>query len=259
VTDGDDRLGIQSVEVAADILRAMIEGGGLLQLRDLSRLSEMPRGKVHRYLTSMTRSGILYQDSDSGAYGIGPLAITLGLTGLRRMDPIRIAYAQIPELSADLRESVIVAIWGDMGPTVVALQESPLPVTLNVRAGSVLPLRTSATGTIFEAYLPAPMIDAVAARMGLPTVEQEGEVFAQRLEEIRHHGLSRTVGAVLPGINAMAAPIFDHTGKMCLAVGLVGRQESLDIAWEGVPARKLKAFARGISQSLGAPAAAFQD
>jgi DNA-binding IclR family transcriptional regulator len=247
--DADERLGIQSVEVAAEILSALVDGGGLLQLKDISAATGMHRGKVHRYLTSLTRSGLLFQD-DKGTYGIGALALSLGLTALRRLDPVRIAYHELPKLSDELKETAIVAIWGEWGPTVIALQESPWPITLNVRAGSVLPLKTSATGQVFEAFLPQEALDAFERRQ---TATGKSPSFAinRKKNETRVRGLARADESVLPGINALAAPVFDHTGKLCLVVGVVGRKETLDIDWNSKAAKRLRSFATDLSLKLG--------
>src|ERR1700761_384248 len=73
------RLGIQSVEVAAQILRALAAAGRSLPLKDLAKAAGMHPGKAHRYLVSLTRSEFVTQDESSGHYGIGPASITLGL------------------------------------------------------------------------------------------------------------------------------------------------------------------------------------
>src|SRR5262245_57200625 len=67
--------GIQSVEVAARILRALIDAGRPVPLKELARLARMHPGKAHRYLVSLTRTEIVTQDESSGHYGVGPMAI----------------------------------------------------------------------------------------------------------------------------------------------------------------------------------------
>jgi DNA-binding IclR family transcriptional regulator len=149
-----ERPGIQSAEVAAAILRAMAEGGGAMRLSALAAATGLHRGKVHRYLVSLARTGLVVQDDKAGSYAIGPLAVTVGLVGLRRLDPVRLAYDALPGLRDRVNETVVLAIWGDMGATVIALEESAQMVTLNVRVGSTLPLLASATGRVFAAFLP---------------------------------------------------------------------------------------------------------
>src|SRR5258707_6021412 len=87
------RPGIQSVEVAAQLLQALIAAGRPVPLKDLARLARMHPGKTHRYLVSLTRTDLVSQDEASGHYGIGPMAIALGLAGLRNVDVVRISAA----------------------------------------------------------------------------------------------------------------------------------------------------------------------
>ncbi len=248
-TEEEERLGIQSVDIAAVILRALADGGGLMQLRELAAATGMPRGKVHRYLTSLTRSGLLKQDESTGAYGIGALSIALGLAGLRALDPVRVALRAMPSFADMANETIVASIWGDMGPTVIAIQESRRPITLNMRTGSILPLRRSATGQVFEAFLPEKVIAAVLdLRLGV-----HGET-AKRpvpLSQVRSHRMAFVEGGLISGINAIAAPVFDHLGNLCLVMGMLGQEETLDVAWNGTAAKQLRQFANAISEQLG--------
>ena len=132
-----NRLGIQSVEVAARILQALAAAGRSLPLKDLAKLAGMHPGKAHRYLVSLTRSELVAQDQASGHYGIGAASITLGLAGLRSVNVVRTATALLPTLRDEINETVLLAIWSPQGPVVFALEESSRPVTMNVRVGSI--------------------------------------------------------------------------------------------------------------------------
>jgi len=78
--------------------------------------------------------------------------------------------------------------------------------------------------------------------------------FEKQLAEVRAHGLSRSVGEVLPGVNAMAAPVFDHTGALVLSVTAIGPAAVFDTRWDGALAHELRACAGQASQRLGASA-----
>jgi DNA-binding IclR family transcriptional regulator len=251
---GREPLGIQSVEIAARILRALAEGGGAMALRELAAAAGMHRGKVHRYLTSLARAGLVSREADFGHYGIGPLAITAGLAGLNRLDPIRLAYEALPALCERIGETVVLAVWGERGATVVALEDSARPVTLNVRVGSILPLRMSATGRVFAAHLPEtalrPVLAAEAKRTQ-GTKRPSAAAFARILAEVRRDGLAAVEGTLIPGLNALAAPVFDQRGKLVLVIGVVGRRETLAARPRGAAASALKEAAASLSSQLG--------
>src|ERR1700758_2681756 len=75
----DQRPGIQSVEIGAEILRTLATFGRPVPLRSLAGKCGMPVGKVHRYLVSLTRAGLVEQDPTNGYYGVGRSSIAIGL------------------------------------------------------------------------------------------------------------------------------------------------------------------------------------
>jgi DNA-binding IclR family transcriptional regulator len=139
-----------------------------------------------------------------------------------------------------------------------------------MRHGTVFSLASTASGRLFAAYQ-----DPAAAKRGLederkrqkanPEVPVSGmppvlplpswREFEAQLAEVRQHGLSRSVGEVVPGINAMAAPVFDHTGAIALSITSIGPAAAFDTRWEGTIAQALRGCAGQVSQRLGAPAA----
>ncbi len=252
---GREPLGIQSVEIAARILRALAEGGGALPLRELAAATGMHRGKVHRYLISLARAGLVTREAEFGHYGIGPLAISAGLAGLNRLNPVRLAYEALPALRDRIGETVVLAVWGERGATVIALEDSARPVTLNVRVGSILPLRTSAIGRVFAAHAPEPLLRPVLAseakRVSAGSSAPSTAALSKILADVRRQGLAAVEGTLIPGLNALAAPVFDQRGALVLVLGAVGRRETLAARPHGAAAAALKEIAAQLSQQLG--------
>jgi DNA-binding IclR family transcriptional regulator len=251
---GREPLGIQSVEVAARILSALAEGGGALPLRALAAATGMHRGKVHRYLISLARAGLVTREAAFGTYGIGPLAISAGLAGLNRLNPVRLAYEALPDLRDRIGETVVLAVWGERGATVIALEDSARPVTLNVRVGSILPLRTSAIGRVFAAFMPEAVwraVFAAEAKRAAGGARTTSSSFARIIDEVRRHGLAVVEGTLIPGLNALAAPVFDQRGALALVLGAVGRRETLAARPRGPAAAALKETAAALSRQLG--------
>jgi DNA-binding IclR family transcriptional regulator len=91
---------------------------------------------------------------------------------------------------------------------------------------------------------------------GMPPVQPlpSWSDFERQLQEVRAHGISRSDGEVIEGVSAMAAPVFDHTGAIVLAVTAIGPAGIFNTAWDGEISRALKACADTVSQRLGATA-----
>jgi DNA-binding IclR family transcriptional regulator len=246
-----DRAGVQSVGIAATILKALAAGGGVLALKHLAAATGMPRAKVHRYLASLRASGLITQDPETGHYAIGPAAVTIGLVGLGRLSPVRQLNDALPRLRNRVNETVTAAIWGDTGPTIIAIEESDHVVTMNVRIGSVLPLTTTAIGRVFLAYLPPSLTqDFVVAEQARGTASSPGPG-EDVLVDIRERRLSGAPSALLPGVDAIAAPVFDVRGKLVAVICVVGRSGGTLCSWDGPVARALDQAARNLSRQLG--------
>lgn len=236
-----DRRGIQSIEVGGALLQALARDGAPMMLRDLARAADMPAAKAHPYLVSFGKLGLIEQNAATGRYGLGPLALQLGLASLRHLDPLRLATPAIAALSDRIGHAVAVAVWGNMGPAIVRLEESRHPIHANLRVGSVMALADTATGRLFAAYLPPERHDCPA---GPPPA-------ADDMAEIRRRGMARALGQPIPGINAFSAPVFDQFGRIVLALTALGPAASFDTAWDGPIATAVADCARALSARLG--------
>jgi DNA-binding IclR family transcriptional regulator len=205
--------------------------------------------KAHPYLVSFGKLGLIAQDEASGHYGLGPLAMQLGLISLQQSDPVRLATAQLPALARAVGQTVGIAVWGNRGATIVRTEEGPLPVNVNMRHGTVMSLRGTASGRLFAAWLPHERI-----RAGDPEAVFDA-AFERELADIRAAGIAHAVDAAVPGVAALAAPVFDAAGHMVLSLTAIGPAPSFDVRPQGAPAQALHAVATELSRQLGARSA----
>ena len=160
---GRPQRGIQSIEVGGTLLQALAHQGRPMALKDLAQAAGMASAKAHPYLVSLGKLGLIAQEAASGRYGLGPLALQLGLISLQQFDPIRLASARLADLAAETGHTVAVAVWGGRGPTIVRVEEAPLPVHVHMRHGTVMSIRRTATGRLFAAHMPLAEVRAALA------------------------------------------------------------------------------------------------
>lgn len=267
--EGRQQRGIQSIEVGGQLLHAMAHAGRPLALKELAREADMPAAKIHAYLVSFARIGLMKQDSETGRYFLGPLALQLGLISLKQANPVQAAAAELPLLTQRIGHTAAISVWGSRGATIVRLEESPAPIHVNMRQGTVFSLTGTATGRLFAAFqaddVAKRMLEAerirlkaqpepVIANVPPPQPVPPWSAFLPLLREVRQHGLSRSEGETLPGVNAMAAPVFNHVGELAAAITAIGPAGIFDIGWNGAIARELRACAQRVAKELGASA-----
>ena len=243
--------GIQSVEVGGHLLRALAEHGQPMALKELAAAAGMAPGKAHPYLVSFGKLGLIQQDKVSARYGLGPLAVQLGLIALQRFDPVRVASEHLPDLAVRLGQTVAIAVWGSRGPTIVRIEEAPTAVHVNMRHGTVLSLRGTASGRLFAA-LRSP--DVWVGAHGPADGPGESPPDPADLAEVRRQGYATVEGGVVPGVSAAAAPVYDASGALALALTAIGPSAVFDVHPDGALLRDLRDAARSISAALGAPA-----
>ena len=256
--------GIQSVEVGGQLLRALVHQGRPMALKDLAGSAHMTPAKAHPYLVSFGKLGLIVQDGATGHYGLGPLAMQLGLISLQQVDPVRLATPLLGELALRLGHTVGIGVWGNRGATIVRIEEAPLAVFVNMRHGTVMSLRGTASGRLFAAHLPREQVRAALAAEALAergaarkrSVDDSiDSAFAAALDEVRRHGVSRIADAAVRGISAAAAPVFDAQGAIVMCLTAIGPSAGFDTRLEGAVVPVLRRAARAVSAQLGVPGA----
>lgn len=248
---------VQSAEMGMSILKALARLGGAASLTAVAQAVEESTAKVHRYMASLVEEGLVAQDAATQRYFLGQEAIHIGLAALRQCDPVRAGEPALARLRDELGVTCFIAVMGNQGPTILRIEEPALPVVVNVRAGSVLPLLWSATGQAFLAWSEGAQIDTQARR------DWDGATPVQRAQlkgkdpvaglraRVRAQGLSSVEGLLSPGISAVAAPIRQHTGHVAAVLTALGAAGGFDAAPAGRIATRVRQEADAISAALG--------
>ncbi len=252
------RRGIQSIEIGGRLLTVLVEEGGPMSLGDLARKAGMPSAKAHPYLVSFGSFGLIEQNPLTGRYELGPFALQLGLISLHLLDPVRIAIPMITQLAADIDQTIGLSVLGNQGPTIIYIAESSYPIHVNMRTGTVMSIQSTATGRVFAAFLPPRQVgrmieqekrNGIASAFGAPSLK--AKALEELLSDVRKRGMARVQGEPIPGINAICAPVFEHTGAIRLGITAIGPSGSFDVSWTGEIARRVAACAQDISRRLG--------
>jgi DNA-binding IclR family transcriptional regulator len=242
--------GVNSLELGLSVARALASRAQPQALKDVAAAAGMTPAKAHRYLVSLIRAGMAEQEHESSRYRLGPLALELGLAALNGLDVLKFGGEAVSELTATIDETALLAIWGNKGPVVVRWEESTRPIATNVRAGWVMPLTSSATGRLFAAYLP-PLATAAMIKAELRGDARALARFGERLAQIRAAGVSLVDGDLLPGVAAVAAPVFGHDGQLAASLAALGLQGSFDIGPKSPVIDAVRQAAMALSRRLG--------
>jgi DNA-binding IclR family transcriptional regulator len=252
------QIGVQSVEIAARLLKTLAQLGGPQTLKDLSAAAGLSPAKAHRYLVSLIRESLIEQSAIDGRYDFGGAAREIGRAAINRLDIMRIGAPLLVDLRNMLQQTIFLGVWGNEGPTVLYWLDVPRPVSVIIRPGSILPLLTSALGLVCAAYLPPDLTKRRIAkeiaehkRSGLDfAVKSEAEA-ARKLADVRARGFSLVRGDLIRGIDAMAVPVLDFKKDLVAVLAAVGPSKSIDVSSNGKSIRELKFAAKKFVSQIG--------
>ncbi len=214
------RRGIQSVEIGLRVLSAVSAVQEPSTLSAIASRADLSASQTHRYLASLLASGMVRQDGKSGLYDLDAGAIRIGLAALSRADLFVQADTIFRELSKSCKRTVMLAVWGDAGPTIVRWFAGSPPVVTSLAVGSTLPVLQSATGRIFftfgDGVQDSALVKHEVKRLGMRAAE-----LRSLAERVRHGMSSKIEGDLIPGLRALAAPVFDLQGRLILVAALL--------------------------------------
>ncbi|NML31000.1 IclR family transcriptional regulator [Paraburkholderia sp. G-4-1-8] len=252
--------GIQSVEVAGRVLDALARRREPAALSELAAAAELSTAQAHTYLVSLTKLGLVKRDALTGYYEPGPLSLRLGMMDVEQQPAYRIAAPHATQLAQRIGFSVAVCVAGAQGPTIVRYERGGYPLHVNLHVGTVMSLRTTATGRVFSAFLRAAELAAMMERQGLtpPHVgaeeasldPNEPAQWQAGVDDARRRGIARSVDVPSPGISSMSVPVLDAQRELLLALTVIGPSGTMDVGWNGAIARELREVAQHIAQAL---------
>ncbi len=245
------RRGINSVEIGIGILDAIIELNQPASLTDIANRAGMGVSQTHRYVSSLLNCGILRQETGSTLYNLGPKALQIGLAALAWNEPLSLTDIVAKQFSIEHGATVLMAIWGNNGPTIIRWYHGKPPIYTVLTIGSVLPVTRSATGRMFMAHLPEDFIDPLLADEGWKAPLTKNPKLVRDKESILKAGVATVDSTVIPGLRAHAVPVLGMQDRLIAVLSVVASDQiatSNDKHWIA----ELKKSSRDLSLELGA-------
>ena len=254
--EADGKNGVQSLEIGMAILSAISSGHRSMMLKDIAAAADMPASKVHRYIVSLVRSGLVEQDPGTSRYDLGPFALSLGLVAVDRLDRVKLGLSAIADLRDEINQTTALAVWSDNGPVIIRSLRPYRPITVNVVTGTALQMLTSASGRVFAAWLPRETTEALIGReratLVLPPNLQTTSGIDALLAQVRADKLSVVSDYhLVPGVAAAAAPVFNFKHEITLSILAIGVKDMINLSPDGRVVTALKRCADDLSRRLG--------
>lgn len=248
---------IQSVQRAVQILRELASTGQKLGVTELSARLGVAKPTVHAMLRTLEAEGLVLQDQESSKYGLGPGLLNLGNAYLDGHELRTRSMTWADMLAKRAGEAVWVGVLTGDHVLVVHHAFRPEGAVQILEVGASIPWSTCALGKAIVALGPEGVeADLLAGDLTVLTgvSQTDLKLLAEELRTVRHRGYALEDQESALGDAGIAAPVFDRSGAVVGAIGLVGPVERLlaDDRREEL-AVMVRETARNLSRDLGAP------
>jgi DNA-binding IclR family transcriptional regulator len=237
-------------------LRVLAAEGRRLGVTELAERVGVAKPTVHAMLRTLESEGLVVQDLESSKYGLGPGLVPLGNAYLDGHELRTRSMAWADALATQVNEAVWVGVLTGDHVLVVHHAFRPEGAVQILEVGASIPWSTCALGKAIVAFGPeaveAELLAADLAVLTGSTVTDPG-LLAEQLKAVRSTGYAIEDQESALGDAGIAAPVFDRSGQVVGAVGVVGPVERLlaDDAREDI-AVAVRETARNLSRDLGA-------
>jgi DNA-binding IclR family transcriptional regulator len=245
---------LESVDLVLRLLELLAEARQAKGVTEVARALGISKARAHRHLRALVQRGYATQDPRSDGYEVGIRVLTLGEQARERFDVIR----AIRPVMAQLREASGLAVTASaiVGDEVIVLEmvQGTSVIEFGVRPGSRLDLHASAHGLVALAFGPPHLLDMALTRplrRWTPHTLSDPASVRRQVEQVRRQGWATAVDAVQIGVNALAAPVFDHRNVARGAVALVGASQFIPAEPSAAQIDLVATAAAQASRSLG--------
>jgi len=220
---------VQTVERISAILDIIGESPEGMSIREVSSQLDLPKGTVHRLLSSLIYVGYIRQDAGSRNYFLGLKLLDLGGLVASQLDLRKIAAPLLHALADKTRETVHMVVW-DQDEVVYIEKVEPLVdmggLRMASRIGSRNPAHSCAVGKIFLSHLSPNELEDFISGKGLPVRTSntitDDVVLRQELHAIREQGYALDNEENEKGIRCIGAPVLGESGTPVAAISVSG-------------------------------------
>ena len=230
-----------------------------MSIRDLSASLKLPKGTIHRLLSSLCYFGYIRQDPETKSYFLGLKLMELNAQLADQLDLRKVAESILRDLAEKTKQTAHMVILDRSEVVYIEKIETQQPaggLKMASRVGSRNPVHSSAVGKVLLSYTPAEVLENFLQEKGLPrrtvnTITDPAQ-FREHMKIVRNQGYAIDDEENELGIRCLGAPIFDGRGKPVAAISVSGSVFQMTKKFvQEVAKREVIAAASEISRRLG--------
>jgi DNA-binding IclR family transcriptional regulator len=245
---------VPAIQRTLDIIESMASNGHEMTITEANRKFRIPKSSVYAILQTLKSRGYVEKD-ESDRYFLTLKIFSLASTFVDSLDLRKRLFPYLRELTDKAGITGHVAVLDGGYAVYIEKLEVLGALRLTTWVGRRMPVHSTSIGKALIAHLPEAEIERIVAAHGLARLTDRTITNARKLKaelaRVRANGYAVSNEENETGVRAVAAPIFNHDGKVIAAVNLGGPAVQMKV--DDLPAlgKLVRAAALAMSRALG--------
>lgn len=239
---------VRAVERAIEILQCFSPDKQWMSVLEIQQKVPLSRPTLYRLLQTLASKGVIRVEGEPQRFALDYVVGALAHSWLAGLDVVAVARPILERLRAQTGETAALFVRRGVMRQCVLELASPHVLAMSRGVGETDHLWRGASGKAILALLEE---DEIARILRALPKGADPKRIAADLVRVRQDALAISRGEVFIGAVAIAAPYFDHTGRVAGSLGVFGPQARLDAQWEAKTMEILVKCAAALSAALG--------
>ncbi|MFQ1064056.1 IclR family transcriptional regulator [Bordetella trematum] len=215
---------VQSFARGLAVIRAFGPQRDQMTLSEVASVAGLTRAGARRILLTLVQLGYVVQDERR--FSLTPRILELGYAYLSGTPLWNLALPYMEEVAQTTRESCSVSVLD--GPDIVYILRlsTHKVMTINLAVGSRLPAWVTSMGRVLLAGQPLAeqqrLLQDSRIQPYTPSTRTSIEELLQELQRVRRDGYACVAQELEPGLQSVAVPIVDRSGRVIAAMNVSG-------------------------------------
>ncbi|AUL45832.1 transcriptional regulator [Bordetella trematum] len=215
---------VQSFARGLAVIRAFGPQRDQMTLSEVASVAGLTRAGARRILLTLVQLGYVVQDERR--FSLTPRILELGYAYLSGTPLWNLALPYMEEVAQTTRESCSVSVLDGADIVYILRLSTHKVMTINLAVGSRLPAWVTSMGRVLLAGQPLAeqqrLLQDSRIQPYTPSTRTSIEELLQELQRVRRDGYACVAQELEPGLQSVAVPIVDRSGRVIAAMNVSG-------------------------------------
>lgn len=246
--------GTGTLDMALRVLEYLAGQSQPLALAQIAKAFSASKATVYRHLVTLQRHGYVRQDPETSRYEPGVKLLVLGEAVRGRFDVANAARQEVSLLGERTGQAVTVCRMIDGKLVVLDLIHGRTIIEFGTRPGTELSIHATAHGKVWLAFGALELFERITReplKEWTPKTIVRPDALRHEIATVRERGWATASDELITAVNALAAPIFNHSNEIVGSVAIVGATQFIPVQPQPNQIEEVLATGRRISERLG--------